>query len=98
MGVISNVLVLGFTAFSIRSIRAQSIPSKLPGNWTSIGCYTDISTSRTLNAISTNLDDMTIESCIAFCEPGGYIYAGLEFGRVLLRLGTPNTKCPSTCD
>jgi len=62
-------------------VRAQSIPDVLPTNWTSVGCFTDISTSRTLAATSLIQDPMTIEACIHFCQNAGYIYAGVEYSR-----------------
>ena len=47
----------------------------------------DISSNRTLRtAAFTDLNDMTIESCTAFCTPAGYQYAGVEFGRVRIDL------------
>lgn len=43
----------------------------------------DVSSSRTLRTTAfTDLNDMTIEACIAFCTPAGYQYAGVEYGRV----------------
>jgi hypothetical protein len=43
--------------------------------------HRDISTSRTLAATSLVQDPMTIETCIAFCQSGNFIFAGVEFGR-----------------
>ena len=43
----------------------------------------DSTINRTLRtAAFTDVNNMTIESCIAFCTPNGYQYAGLEFSRV----------------
>ena len=43
----------------------------------------DSTSSRTLDVASyTNINNMTIESCIAFCTPAGYLYAGVEYARV----------------
>jgi len=43
----------------------------------------DSTANRTLRtAAFTDVNNMTIESCIAFCTPNGYQYAGLEFSRV----------------
>ncbi|KAJ7785161.1 galactose oxidase [Mycena maculata] len=59
--------------------RRQSVPTSLPGNWSSIGCYTD-SNPRTLTGDSTtDVANMTVESCISFCSSGSFIYAGVEF-------------------
>lgn len=59
---------------------AAAAPStNLPGPWSYQGCYTDAGT-RTLSGNSyTNTTGMTVESCIAFCEPGYWIYAGVEY-------------------
>ncbi|KAL4076636.1 glyoxal oxidase [Scleroderma yunnanense] len=56
----------------------------LPGNWTSYGCWTDNTGSRTLSSASyTDTTDMTVESCISFCSTGSnsYIYAGVEYAQ-----------------
>jgi len=43
----------------------------------------DVPATRTLRVASfTDVDNMTIESCIAFCTPSGYQFAGVEFARV----------------
>ncbi|EKM74831.1 hypothetical protein AGABI1DRAFT_95324 [Agaricus bisporus var. burnettii JB137-S8] len=62
--------------------RRQFIPTTLPGNWSSLGCYTDnVASGRTLNAAATaSGDSMTTESCINFCDSRGYMYAGTEYG------------------
>jgi len=45
--------------------------------------FSDSSSSRTLRtAAYTSVGNMTIESCLAFCTPAGYKYAGVEYGRV----------------
>ncbi|KAJ7659270.1 copper radical oxidase [Mycena polygramma] len=52
----------------------------LPGNWSSIGCFTDNTAARTLTGASTtDLVNMTVENCIGFCEGKQFIFAGLEF-------------------
>ncbi|PVH81496.1 copper radical oxidase [Cadophora sp. DSE1049] len=54
------------------------LPSTLPGSWRSEGCYIDV--GRTLTGGGyTNNTGMTDESCIAYCEKAGYIYAGTEY-------------------
>lgn len=69
----------------LRNIRRDAeagIPTNLPANWSSVGCFTDVSTSRTLAAKSTvDTANMTIENCINFCSPLDYHYAGVEFGQ-----------------
>ncbi|KAG2002470.1 hypothetical protein CC2G_004661 [Coprinopsis cinerea AmutBmut pab1-1] len=60
--------------------RRQTIPSELPGTWTSQGCVTEGTTGRALTGPTyASGDDMTIENCIAFCDAQGAIYAGVEF-------------------
>ncbi|KAJ7720043.1 galactose oxidase [Mycena metata] len=60
--------------------RRQSIPSTLPGNWSSLGCYTDNVGARTLTGPTfTDSANMTVENCIAFCDSDKFIFAGLEF-------------------
>ncbi|KAF8169268.1 copper radical oxidase [Mycena galopus ATCC 62051] len=62
------------------SHRRQSIPTVLPGNWSSIGCYTDSTAARTLTGASfTDTANMTVENCINFCDGQQFIYAGVEF-------------------
>ncbi|KAJ7659257.1 copper radical oxidase [Mycena polygramma] len=63
--------------------RRQSIPTSLPGNWTSKGCYTDgQAAGRTLTGASfTNTTGMTVESCINFCDAKNFILAGVEFAQ-----------------
>ncbi|KAJ7364637.1 copper radical oxidase [Mycena albidolilacea] len=60
--------------------RRQSIPTTLPGNWSSIGCYTDNTGARTLTG-ATIVDpaNMTVENCISFCDANQFIFAGVEF-------------------
>ncbi|KAJ7905890.1 glyoxal oxidase N-terminus-domain-containing protein [Mycena leptocephala] len=55
-------------------------PSVLPGNWSSIGCYTDNGGARSLAGSSfTDLVNMTVENCINFCDSKQFIFAGVEF-------------------
>ncbi|KAJ7229668.1 glyoxal oxidase N-terminus-domain-containing protein [Mycena haematopus] len=62
------------------SHRRQSVPTTLPGNWSSIGCYTDDTAARTLTGSSfTDTANMTVENCISFCNDQEFIFAGVEF-------------------
>ncbi|KAF7361017.1 hypothetical protein MSAN_01131900 [Mycena sanguinolenta] len=63
--------------------RRQSVPTSLPGNWTSKGCYTDgQAAGRTLTGASyTDTTGMTVESCIAFCDGKGWVLAGVEYAQ-----------------
>ncbi|KAH8113137.1 copper radical oxidase [Phellopilus nigrolimitatus] len=86
----------GFSNHHIRAshLKRQSVPTVLPGNWTSQGCVTDDTGARTLTGPSfTNTTSMTVEDCITFCsgsstgasgipaQSTSYIYAGVEFGQ-----------------
>jgi hypothetical protein len=67
-------------AENIFDIVPRAIANDLPGTWVYEGCYTDSVASRTLQGINyANGTDMTQESCIAFCDVNGYIYAGTEY-------------------
>lgn len=47
-----------------------------------LGCAQDANgRSRTLDGASRASDDMTIESCLDFCDDKGFRYAGLEYKR-----------------
>ncbi|KAK7018349.1 WSC domain-containing protein [Favolaschia claudopus] len=63
--------------------RRQSVPTVLPGNWTSKGCYTDNQPGgRSLTgAAFTNTTGMTVETCINFCQNSDFILAGVEYGQ-----------------
>ncbi|KAJ7758795.1 copper radical oxidase [Mycena maculata] len=68
---------------SAANYRRQSVPTSLPGNWTSEGCYTDNQAAgRTLTGASfTNTTGMTVESCISFCGENNFILAGVEYAQ-----------------
>ncbi|KAF5310592.1 hypothetical protein D9619_008240 [Psilocybe cf. subviscida] len=56
--------------------------SSLPTGWVPFGCFSDTSASRTLKIASfSDVTNMTIESCIAFCAPAEFLFAGVEFSR-----------------
>ncbi|KAA1470743.1 copper radical oxidase [Dentipellis sp. KUC8613] len=58
------------------------IPTDLPGNWSSLGCYTDNPGARTLSSASfVSTDNMTVESCVSFCDSQAFIFAGVEFAQ-----------------
>ncbi|KAF8961438.1 WSC domain-containing protein [Flammula alnicola] len=83
----------------------QARQSNLPAGWVSLGCYTDSTASRTLKTASyTDVNNMTIESCLAFCTPNGYQFAGVEYSRecycdnVIESPGAPTTDgCNMPC-
>ncbi|KAF4623684.1 hypothetical protein D9613_002308 [Agrocybe pediades] len=57
--------------------------ASLPAPWVSVGCFNDAPATRTLRVASfTDVSNMTIESCLAFCtSPVAYTFAGVEFSR-----------------
>ncbi|KAK0632014.1 hypothetical protein B0T14DRAFT_490452 [Immersiella caudata] len=61
------------------SLAQLTVPSILPHGWASEGCWTDV-TGRTIGAAGyADGEDMTIESCIAYCDTRGFAYAGVEY-------------------
>ncbi|KAF7331695.1 hypothetical protein MKEN_00049300 [Mycena kentingensis (nom. inval.)] len=86
-------------------IPRQSNPTSLPGNWSLAGCFTDISTARTLAAVDLVTNNMTVEACITFCTSKDYIFAGVEFGSEcycdstiqIPGAKTPLTDCAQAC-
>ncbi|KAI8635344.1 hypothetical protein F5Y19DRAFT_8141 [Xylariaceae sp. FL1651] len=68
------------SVFVLSVVSAQLVvpgADQLNGTWTYAGCYTDV--GRTINAATTSSNAMTLEVCIAFCQNGGYGYAGAEY-------------------
>ncbi|KAJ7635293.1 galactose oxidase [Roridomyces roridus] len=63
------------------SHRRQSVPTTLPGNWSSIGCYTDGNPRTLTGATTVDTTNMTVENCIAFCDGQNFIFAGVEFAQ-----------------
>ncbi|XXG94458.1 FKBP12-associated protein [Hypoxylon texense] len=50
--------------------------SQLSGSWQYSGCFVDV--GRTIDAVSTTSDGMTLGKCIEFCDRKGFPYAGAE--------------------
>ncbi|KAF2805845.1 WSC-domain-containing protein, partial [Mytilinidion resinicola] len=48
--------------------------------WVSQGCWIDSVGSRTLQGAYNAGGTTSAQSCLAFCESGGYAYAGMEYG------------------
>ncbi|KAF7353876.1 hypothetical protein MVEN_01073500 [Mycena venus] len=85
--------------FRDKLVPRQSNPTSLPGNWSLAGCFTDVSTARTLAATATVSANMTVETCISFCNAGGFIFAGVEFGQECYCDSTiqiPGARAPQT--
>ncbi|KAF8623873.1 hypothetical protein AX17_007275 [Amanita inopinata Kibby_2008] len=102
-----SVIPLTYARSSFDShYRRQSVPTTLPGTWTSLGCYTDNTAARTLTGASyASSNTMTVENCIAFCGAGNFVYAGTEYadecycGNVIQNGGTSatGTDCNMAC-
>ncbi|KAF9528241.1 hypothetical protein CPB83DRAFT_854691 [Crepidotus variabilis] len=90
---LTGVITILLASLSL-GIKAQSVPTRLPGNWSHVGCYTDISTSRTLAATYFVSENMTVESCMSFCSAANYIYAGVEFGNCDSTIQIPSQPAP----
>lgn len=63
------------------------VPATLPGSWVSKGCYTDVGRTLTGGGYTDNVA-MTDESCINYCNSGGFIYAGTEYAQECCMLNT----------
>jgi len=59
-------------------IGASVVPSV--GEWTSLGCYSDSVSSRTLER-SVNPGSVTVESCVSTCQSQSFTIAGLEYAQ-----------------
>ncbi|ODO08369.1 hypothetical protein L198_00094 [Cryptococcus wingfieldii CBS 7118] len=55
----------------------------LPTGWSAASspCISEVTSGRALAHASTASDDMTIETCLDFCNAAGWQYAGIEYGR-----------------
>ncbi|KAH9946755.1 hypothetical protein B0H21DRAFT_388973 [Amylocystis lapponica] len=63
-------------------VHNRQADSTLPSGWREIGCYTDNTASRTLTgAYYTSTTNMTVESCVDYCNSQSYIYAGVEYAQ-----------------
>ncbi|WVQ79634.1 hypothetical protein IAT38_001734 [Cryptococcus sp. DSM 104549] len=60
--------------------QAQSGVSGLASGWEASGCYSDDTSSRTLNKVYTWSLWMDYSTCTSFCDSQGYSYAGVEYG------------------
>ncbi|KAJ3716745.1 WSC domain-containing protein [Lentinula guzmanii] len=89
---LSTLITLGSASLVLRGIdrpdeialdsRQAPSPVNQTGNWSLVGCYTDISTARTLSAATIPAsDNMTLETCVAFCSSVDFIFAGVEFAQ-----------------
>lgn len=51
------------------------------GDYQWVGCQTEATTGRALSGKSYASDDMTVDSCAAFCEEDDFQHMGVEYGR-----------------
>ena len=60
--------------------RSVAVPGDRVGNWSYMGCAFDTGAPRPLAGMSySSENNMTIESCTAFCGANGYFLSGLEY-------------------
>jgi hypothetical protein len=57
------------------------VSTTLPSTWTYQGCYTDPGPRTLAGPSYANATGMTEETCIAYCNTQGYIYAGTEYSQ-----------------
>jgi iron transport multicopper oxidase len=77
----------GFRKLSVyRNVSPSAPPSgpehvKQVGDYSWLGCYTTATTGRALTGKTYASDDMTVQSCTAFCLADNYRYSGIEYSR-----------------
>ncbi|KAI1097816.1 putative glyoxal oxidase [Jackrogersella minutella] len=69
-------LLLFVSVFSSSAQLLVPESSQLNGKWQYRGCYVDV--GRTINAASTTSENMTLETCVKFCDDRGFAYAGAQ--------------------
>ncbi|KAJ0381600.1 hypothetical protein COL26b_000278 [Colletotrichum chrysophilum] len=67
------------TSSSTASATATLAHISAVGQYSLVGCQTEATNGRALQATSTAADDMTLEKCATYCS--GYTYFGTEYGR-----------------
>lgn len=75
------------TSSSTASATATLAHISAVGKYSLVGCQTEATNGRALQATSTAADDMTLEKCATFCS--GYTYFGTEYGRECKQQSTP---------
>ncbi|KAI4865776.1 glyoxal oxidase N-terminus-domain-containing protein [Hypoxylon rubiginosum] len=73
--VLSSLLFLA-SAYPSSSELVVPSTSQLSGPWQYSGCFVDV--GRTIDAVTTTSDGMTLGKCIEFCDKKGFPYAGAE--------------------
>jgi len=72
---LSSISLLAPVSHARSFARDATIPTDLPGTWTSLGCYIDVGRTLTDGGYDDEIG-MTDESCIAYCDAAGFNYAG----------------------
>jgi len=69
------------SVYNNTALVASKQPAVVPvvGNYKSQGCYTEGVNERALAGSGTASVNMTVQSCVNFCQTGGYKYAGIEY-------------------
>ncbi|PWW75224.1 WSC-domain-containing protein [Tuber magnatum] len=69
------------SVYNNTALVAPKQPAVVPavGNYISQGCYTEGVNERALAGSGTANSNMTVQSCVSFCQSGGYKYAGIEY-------------------
>ncbi|KIR59364.1 hypothetical protein I314_04886 [Cryptococcus bacillisporus CA1873] len=77
-----TLMVLDSAVSKLNSDFASEILS-LPPVWSaaSTTCIQEGTTGRALPSLTYASDDMTIETCVSFCDNAGWQYAGVSYGR-----------------
>jgi len=100
----------GGARLSVFNNTIYTAPPALPshvarsGNYSWLGCYTEATTGKAL-PVNTANDNMSVDTCAAYCNTKGYKYAGLEYSRECycgnaLAAGanlTATTECKGLC-
>lgn len=58
-----------------------NVIDRMAQGWSYRGCATDSPAARAFTNASITSDDLTVESCISFCQAKGLQYAGLEYSK-----------------
>ena len=81
------------------SVFKNTVPNETPrtpqhvekaGAYEWLGCYTEATTGRALSGKSYSANDMSVDSCAAFCSAAGFSHMGVEYGRECYCGNAPN--------
>lgn len=62
-------------------LRRDLTPPQTPKTaWSYLGCFVDSADKRVLGgAVHYDIDGLTAETCVDFCDESGFAYAGMEY-------------------